>query len=715
VDLSFQTPWSIVLLLVAVSFTVSWYLYHHTVPQVSAAQRAVLIFLRGTALSLLLLAVCEPLFQWTDAEERRPVIAVLADNSLSMMQQDGAGDRAALLAGLLRSDAARRLTSAAEVRYFSFSHSVAPLTPESLSMNGGTTNISGALQTMLRTIDDLQGIVLVSDGNYNAGTNPLYDAEKSRVPFFTVGIGDTSEQKDIAVSRLIANSIGYVDAALPVDVTVKASGIPPRQVTVQLTEDGKKIDERTIAVPSSGITELPVQFSYTPVSEGTKKLTVSVSAVEGELTAKNNSRSVLVKILKNKMSIVIIAGSVGPDVAAVMQTLDADANIDAKLFYQLPNGTFRSRAKEQQLQPSITSADAVVMIGFPTAFTSAASIDMVRQTIASRSVSVLFLAGRQLDLPKVRSLEGLFPFTVVSERMDEQMVLPSVAAAFRSHQLLQNAAGTWEKLPPLFYSLPTFGAKTESQSMVAVKMQNVPLNNPLFLVRNVGNAKSAAVLGYGLHRWKVMAGAAEETDGFFAAWFSSLIRWLATREQDKFLRIEPSKPFFSQGERILFTGQAYNESYQPVDDAEIQITLRPLNGAERYETAMDALGSGLYEAAMDGLAEGEYRYAASALRDGDTLGTASGRISVGEQSIEFAETKMNKPLLQQLAGSSGGRYVDVSAFDAQVDHILERPEMKSQHRIRTSEVQLWTKPSFLALIVLLFGIEWLIRKQRGML
>jgi hypothetical protein len=714
--LSFHTPLFVVVLLLTASFAVSYFLYRFTVPQVSTGKRIILILLRGTALSLLLLAVCEPLFRLIYSEEQRPVIAVLADNSLSMSQQDGAGDRSAILASVLNGNGIRQLAASADVRFFSFSHSVQPLAPESLHINGGTTNISGALQSSLRTIDDLQGIILISDGNYNAGANPLYDAEKSRIPVFTAGIGDTSEQKDISVSKLITNAIGYVDAAIPVDATIKASGITNRTVTAALFEDGKKINEQNITVSSAnGTTEIPLQFQYIPKSDGSRKLTVSVPGIEGELTAKNNSRSAMVKVLKSKMNIVVIAGTVSPDVAAVMQTLDADVNIDAQLFYELPNGTFRSRSKAKELQPSIAGADAVIMIGFPAAAASSTSVEMIRQSITSGSVSVLFIASRLLDLQKVRAMESLFPFTVASERMDEQMILPSVAPSFKLHQLLQNETTSWEKLPPLYYSLPTFTAKPEAQVMVSVKIQNVPLTNPLFLIRNIGNTKSAALLGYGIHRWKVLAGSAGETKGFFAAWFSSLVRWLATREQDKFLRVEPSKGFYSQGERIEFSGQVYNESYQPVDDADVQLTMRPLNGTERTETSLNALGSGLYDGSFDGLPEGEYQFTAAALRSGDTLGTASGRISVGEQSVEFAETKMNKTLLQQIAAASGGIYTDAAAFDQMAEKILARQEMKTQLRTRATEYELWNLPSFLAVIVLLFGIEWLIRKQSGML
>ncbi|MFA5834254.1 MAG: vWA domain-containing protein [Bacteroidota bacterium] len=715
-NLSFQLPLYLVFVFIVVSFTVSHYLYRYTVPQVSTAKRMILVFLRGTALTFILLAICEPLFQLIFTENKRPSIALLVDNSLSMSQTDGAGNREKTVTSLLQSDAVEKLSGSVDLKMFSFSYSTTTLIPESLNINGGTTNISSAIQTSLKTIDDLRGIILVSDGNYNAGSNPLYDAEKSRIPLFTVGVGDTNEQKDISVSKLLANSIGYVDAAIPVDATIKASGISARTISVSLLEDGKKIAEQTAAIPASnGITEIPLQFSYISATDGVKKLSVAVSGVEGELTTKNNSRSALVKILKNKMNVVIIAGMVSPDVAAVMQALNSEKNINANLFYQLPNGEFKSQKENLEIQSSLTKADAVVTIGFPVSSTSSSFIQQFQQILSSRSLPVLFIAGRTLDLQKVRLLEKFFPFTVASDRIDEQMILPTVSEKYMFHQLLQNNGSMIEKLPPIFYSLPTFLAKPEAQQLLSVRIQNVPLTNPLFLIRTIGNIKSAAFAGYGLHRWKVLAGSSGETKNFFDQWFISLIRWLATREQDSFFRVEPSKEFYTQGEQIDFAAQVYNQSYQPVDNAEVFISIRSHKNNERYETTLSSIGTGLYEGIIETLSEGEFSYSAVALANGDTLGSTNGRISVGEQSIEFAETKMNKSLMKQLASASGGMYSDVDGFTSLVEKILSRKEMQMQEQTRTQEFELWNLPTFLTIIVLLFGVEWLLRKQSGML
>jgi hypothetical protein len=115
------------------------------------------------------------------------------------------------------------------------------------------------------------------------------------------------------------------------------------------------------------------------------------------------------------------------------------------------------------------------------------------------------------------------------------------------------------------------------------------------------------------------------------------------------------------------------------------------------------------------LPEGDFTYRATAALNGVETGSATGRFSVGEQSIEFSDTKMNKPLLQQMAAVSGGSYSDARACEAALNDLSSRPFMKAQERSSTREYELWNMPLLLSLVVLLFGTEWIVRKRSGML
>ena len=79
------------------------------------------------------------------------------------------------------------------------------------------------------------------------------------------------------------------------------------------------------------------------------------------------------------------------------------------------------------------------------------------------------------------------------------------------------------------------------------------------------------------------------------------------------------------------------------------------------------------------------------------------------------DTIMNKSLMKQIASASGGEYADVDRFPMLAEKILSRKEMQIRSHTRTQEFELWNLPTFLTAIVLLLGVEWLLRKQNGML
>ena len=689
-------------------------------PPVPPFTRYVLIGFRGLALTLLILAVCQPIFTLTRRSTVKPEIAVLIDNSLSMTLTDGAGNREKMIRSMVGGKALEALSSAANVEFFSISPSLHGVAVDSLRLDGPSTDIASAFRSLKnKTGPRLSAVLLLSDGNYNSGENPLDEAERTSVPIFCSGVGDSLEQKDIAVQKLLTNSIAYIQSTVPVDVTVKVSGYENRVLTVNLLEDGKQLDRQNITLLPSGAgrtAEYPVHFTFSPTAEGIKKYTVSVSALEGEVTKKNNTKSVFVKVLRNKMRVAVIAGFPNADVSAMMQGLHADHNIETSSAIQQPNGQFNGRPLSQFA--GLSSADCIVLIGFPTEATTPSAIHMVSNALTARGVPLLFIAARTLDLHRLKELGTFLPFTNQSDRIDEQAVFPNILPQQQYNVLVQsseNPSFDWNKLPPVFSSLGTFRAKPEALVLATTKVRGIIIDNPLLVSRSVMHAKSFAVLGYGIWRWKLLAGASGETENFFDPWISSVVRWLVTRDDNKELNVEPSKEIFSQGEVVDFLGQAYNANYQPVDNADIRVEVTALSPRQRFETILRPLENGRYVGEFEALPEGDYSFTAEAKAGGTDLGKSEGRFSVGEQSIEFADTKMNKPILQQIAAVSGGEYSDGGDFDRLVHDLAGRPFMSPAEQVTSTEFELWNLPALLSVIVALFGLEWFIRKRSGML
>src|SRR4030095_14407822 len=73
--------------------------------------------------------------------------------------------------------------------------------------NGYETDLSEALKTIKSSFPDRQfySVTIISDGIFNSGGNPLYEAKTFQAPFITLSIGDSIQQKDIVASNVLYN------------------------------------------------------------------------------------------------------------------------------------------------------------------------------------------------------------------------------------------------------------------------------------------------------------------------------------------------------------------------------------------------------------------------------------------------------------------------------------------------------------------------------
>ncbi len=714
IHIDFAVSALIVLLLVIVAAAATTFYYRTTVPVIARRRRILLATLRGTALGLIVLLLCEPSLRLVSSSVHPPVLAVLVDNSRSMRITDRAGDRATRVRELLRSDPLRAASARADLRFYTFGVSLQPFaSPEedTLGLTENATNISAALQALAREreLHNINAALLLTDGTYNLGQNPVYDAERTALPLYTIGIGDSTEQTDLVVTRVVANTLVYSDNPTPVDVTIKSSGFDGERVDVTLLS-GKSELARSPLLVERGTREQTVRLSYTPEGEGKTRYTVRVSALNGELTTANNQQSFVTRILKSKLRVVAIGGAPGPDVAVVRQTLAEEKDFDVHCFTQrAPSGFF-----EGQLQrASFDSADCLVLIGFPTAGTSQQVLEMV---LASDK-PILFIGGKALDDRKLRALLPALPFAVELSSSTEQLVYLQPSEAQRGNPLLHfdspDGFDAWKRLPPIFKTLAVVRAKPEAVTLGTCRIENAQTLEPLMLTRSVGRQRSLAIIGYGIWRWRVMGQGSPETARLLPQFLSGAIKWLTTRDDARLLQVSPAKDLFVQGEPVDFIGQAYDATARPMDNARITVAIEHQDHA--YETELRPVGNGRYEGKLDGLGEGDYSFRASAEASGTRLGEDRGKFSIGGLNLEYQDTRANHSLLRLLARRTGGRFFLPAELPGLDSALAVQPALVPQTVRRVRDIDLWNWKIMLAAIIALLAAEWVIRRRTGMI
>ena len=713
--LSFAGSVLLLVALAAVALLFSLWTYRRTVPEISGRRRAVLVGLRSAALAVLLFLIFEPVLNLQRSEELAPRVAVLLDDSKSMTVEDGGEARAARMRDFVSSPAYRDLEGGGGKSAWLFAGKAFPMqdvTADSLAFAGVETDIGRALQQVYdaETQQNLRAVVLVTDGVFTAGKNPLYAAESMGVPVHVVAVGDSTEKKDILVGSVVANSIAYLESTLPVDVTVRSAGFEGGRTRVTLSDGGRQVGSEEVVL-RPGANEYPLRFTYTPEQEGVRKLTVRVAALDGELTTRNNTRSFFVKVLKSRMNVVIVAGAPSPDVSLLQRELAKDRNIRATQFVLRSGGAWYDGAPTAK---TFLDADAVILAGYPAARGDVGVLRQLAEAMEKKAVPVMILPSRTTDYGALRQgLDSHLPFDLLQWRPNETEVFFERSEAARLNPIVATGIDgeAWAKLPPLFKTESSFRARAGAEVLGTMKLNNISFNEPLLLTRKLGRSKVLAWTAYGLWRWELAFDVQNgEVPGRL---LSNAVRWLTTREDDKRVRITPAKEFFDSGEEVELFAQVYNASYEPVDNAAVSVTVT--HASETREMVLSPLGSGRYRGVLDVTEEGDYAFTGTAELDGQSLGSDKGRFAVGELNIEFQDTRMNNILLRQIAAATGGRYFTIDDADGLPAAVQDAATFTATDRLIKSDIQLWNLVWLLALAVLLFAIEWYLRKQAGML
>ena len=698
------SPALLVVLLAAAALLAAW-AYRRTTPPIGRGLRTGLGALRFAALALVLFLLFEPILRRTDLDEQQPVLAVLVDQSESLTV---APDTAAPPADAVRT-ALAGLTDPRAERY-GFADATAPLA-DTLAFDGARTDIAQALEAVERRYAgrNLRGVVVVSDGRYTAGRNPLYLAERFPVPIYAAIAGDSVGRRDVAVQRVLTNEVAYAGAPLPFEVGIRAEGFGGERVEVSLFDGERRVARQPLTLPEAG--EATVELETTPTTPGLHRYTATVTRLDGELTARNNAETVAVQVLDQKRRVLLVGGAPGPDLAAYARALATDPDVDVVRRTQRAPGQFY----EGPL-PDLAGLDAAVLVGFPGPVADAATAEQLAAAAAD-GLPLLYVLTGSADLAALsRHFADVLP--ALPERVrpsfsEAEAVVTGTGAAHPVLRRLRPGAADLARLPPARISESRWGLAPDAQVLATVRVQGVPLNDPLLVVRRRGRQRAAMLLGADTWRWFNLPPGLADVDGLAADLTANLLRWTTTREDRRPVRVRPLRPLFGEGERAELVGQVVDDALQPVPDAEVSVTLTAPDGTEST-LPMRPRGAGRYVLDAGTLRPGAYQFTARATRAGQTLGSDRGAFAVGALALEFREPGADAALMRGLARRSGGDVIalaDVAGLPARLEasgRLL--PLVVETERQRPLGQFGW----LLALAVALLAAEWVLRKRAGM-
>ncbi len=719
--IAFSSSWPLIVTLVAVFCIIIFniLIYRRTVPESQLITRTILLTIRSCALILILLTLTGTTINITRSSFKKPRVALLIDKSGSMEIVDKKEKRADIISRALHSKIFKGLQDRYNMVLYYFSDRLTPakkFPPDSIKPEGLATNISGAITDLLEKETALSAIILITDGSYNRGKNPVRTAEKIEIPIYTLGVGNPLQRRDLVLSQMRTNEIVYVNDLVPVELLINGPGFEGEEVYVRLFVENKIIATKSITIPQEGLPK-NITLYFKPEREGFLELACDITRLKGEASYKNNQRKCYVRVLKNKISLLFISGAPCADLSFLKRILLKDKNIRVTIRTQKQGNTFYEGKLPSLMD--LSSFDCLILLNFPRSDTDHQLWKNLSREIKKLKKPLFILTGSETDFKRVRSIGELLPVTGLKKSY-EKIILPELTQEGKNHPIMkvfedqEKTTQAWKDLPPLYTSWIVDNIKPESVVLLNSKFRvtqnpSKEIKQPLVVIRSLNTEKSVLFIGQGIYRWDLLMWGLGKTNNLLRSFITNIIRWLAIRETNSLSHLSLDKNIYRAGEEIKFYARVYDETYKVLTNAHVEVTI--VSGSDTVSINLTESESGKYSGSYRTFKSGKYISIMKATHDRFTLASDTVEFSVSEYNPEFMDTRADFKTLKQIAAVTGGRF---TAFDS-LSAIAREMNIPRLRETNSHQLKLFETFPFALFVMILFFAEWTIRRRKGMI
>jgi len=623
----------------------------------------------------------------------------------------------------------------------------------------------------------LAGVLLLTDGCPTDMGESIPDFT-GLAPVYPVVVGQARAPRDIALAHVSVSQTVFEDAPVTILAEVEATDYAGHTVVVDLSDDaGQRVERQHWTVQERDAQQV-FHFRVRPDKTGKLFYRVQVgsqdeaadpngaASVMNEATAANNQRRVVVDRGQGPYRILYVAGRPNWEYKFLQRAITDDEQVELVALIRVakrePKYDYRGRAGEQSNplyrgfgpdeeqteeydQPVLArfgiedEEGAELRDGFPktadelfkyhalvlddvdAAFFTQDQMDLIRRFVAERGAGFLMLGGTE------SFREGAFARTPIAgilpvylDRLPEGPTGPAYLSLTREGWLLPWArlrADEQEELQRL-YAMPEFqvfnrvSAHKPGARVVAYVGDDQADPFPALVVQRYGQGRTAALTIGDVWRWGLGDRDMAEDRGKF---WRQMLRWLVADVPERISLRTVHKAENAQ-QLLTLQVQARQADFSPMGNVFPVIEVQEPGGQIlrlSTEAVPDELG--LFEAQYMTHSSGAYR-ARAVVQDlsGNQLGEAECAWALDLDAAEFRSLRAKRALMADIARKTGGRVLELDELDRFARSLPTREVPITEAWIRP----LWDLPGVLPalfiLILLCLGLEWTLRRWRGM-
>ncbi|MEE9548882.1 MAG: glutamine amidotransferase [Candidatus Binatia bacterium] len=737
-------PWWAATLIALGAVALLIYQFRSLRQRLSIGQSALLILLRGSVYSLLILFLQSPvLVEQSISKLRRPLILLL-DTSQSMAlpsSQNGNLKKSRidmmkekLLGG--GKSLIDRLARDYDLRLYKFDTKLVPIGAASLNglgAHGKGTNLLEALKEAEQSIGDAAGIILLSDGIAN-GTKEPAGSYSFSLPIFSVAVGETEGFTDLRIADLLAPELAFRGRKLKLNFTVKAYGLAGRTVPLYFTRGRNLISTRSITIDRDPF-EQQLTFTYTPKKIGPHSFSLSLPLQTGEQITQNNKKEFKVDVQRDKIRVLTLSGSPSWNYRFLRLALKQDPFIDLVSFVFLRTPTDSVDVPENQLSlipfpidviflEELKNFDLVIFDNLSyRSYFNTRYLEKVRDfTRDGGGLAMLggvnsFASGGYRESP----LNEVLPVELDGTGKYETgiQLRPVLEPAGQAHPITRIFPDpranqeAWKKMPPL--TTLNRVVRSKGEMLLSAAPSGASRGWPLLSVGKFGKGRTLSFMSDDFWRWNFIAMGRKESSQGHQKLIRQAVRWLTQEPSIEQVRIISIGGTRRPGEKMEFRVRVLKDDFTPTSHANLRLRIIGPDGERIPVEVVPESVEGEYSAEFTPTKEGSYELQAAAELSGDLLGKDQKNFLVTLVHEEIEDGRPQVDLFKKLAELTQGEYIPLSQWNEKsLERIVDKLERLSPSQIgERREIPLSSTPWPVTLILLLLGIEWWLRRSWG--
>ena len=497
------------------------------------------------------------------------------------------------------------------------------------------------------------------------------------------------------------------------------------ELRVQLWQESRLEQETVAVLDETG--RGTVAFEVTPRQTGRALYRLLIPAASDDEVPQNNDRVALLRVGRERLRVLLVAGRPSWDVRFLRDFLKRDGSVDLVSFFILRAAADLTAAPTNELalipfptdelfREHLGSFDVLVFQNFDYApYEMGMYLPRIRDYV-QRGGSFLMIGGDR------SFAEGRYARTAIEEILPVKIGAPGVLKGSYRAEVNKRLARhpivalgpdpaltrqTWRALPALQGMNLVSAVKEGGQVLLhhpRSRLQN-GARPPVLVVGEAGRGRVAAMMTDASWRWRFAADDTAVGSDEYELFWDRMIRWLTHDPLLEPARISTDRDRYGVGGQLVVSGRLRDETYRPMKKARVELHYQPASD-DKPIAVVDADQDGQIRTTLRTPDEpGAYEVVASV--EGKEV--AREVFIVEESGDELADLEAMPEQLHAIAAQTGGRvFLGTKGVPA-----LSELASTSRRAAGLVSKQPLSNPWFIFLAVFVLGATWLLRRRWG--